>query len=470
MRGVGDPDLAVEHPDDQRDMLAFQPDAPFFQQFNHAPDVVRSAGDAGADQTPGGIHPELLVGDDGSGVELLGQMAGRERVGAVKPLLVGQSFVSGILHDGLMLPAEGCGLFPPDPLFVGLHLAEPTLGTCRLNDVELLVDREVVPVEALAFREPLGLVQDLLVALAEGPIDVFRNRGDDDRLLVGVVVHLDPEPPQLVGQDRLEVGTELLDARVGQRPCVQRADAALRRDHQVHQKIVDVHMRIAGDRRIEQVGLPAGSVLHLQCGTGRVMAEADPSDRPRVGPIFAAGAFASPTQYLGHVAHGPVAGAIDGVPEGGALRGRGGELGREADRFVRTEHQVETGELARVPRPRLASIGAPCLEQARHFGVAGHLSGVDANCPCEDRRHVRPPGRPAVATRVVGGQPPTLFQLSPGCVHRRRVDRLGRVLGEVAEDEVALRGRGDLPEVHHARAIPFILACPSGCSVPSPST
>ena len=39
--------------------------------------------------------PELLVGDDGGGVELLGQMAGRERVGAVEPLLVGQAFVRG---------------------------------------------------------------------------------------------------------------------------------------------------------------------------------------------------------------------------------------------------------------------------------------------------------------------------------------------------------------------------------------
>ena len=47
---------------------------------------------------------------------------------------------------------------------------------------------------------------------------------DDDRLLVGVVADLDAEPAQLVGQDRLEVGAELLDPRVGQRPRVQRAD------------------------------------------------------------------------------------------------------------------------------------------------------------------------------------------------------------------------------------------------------
>src|SRR5271165_5311070 len=72
--------------------------------------LASAGGDAGTDQTPGGVHPELLVGDDGSGVELLGQMAGRERVGAVNTLLVGQAFVGGVLHDGLMLPAQGCGL------------------------------------------------------------------------------------------------------------------------------------------------------------------------------------------------------------------------------------------------------------------------------------------------------------------------------------------------------------------------
>jgi hypothetical protein len=91
LRGVGDPDLAVEHTDDQGDVLALQPDAPLFEKFDDAPDVVRSAGDAGTDQTPSGVHPELLMGDDGSSVELLGQMAGRERVGAVKTLLVSQA-------------------------------------------------------------------------------------------------------------------------------------------------------------------------------------------------------------------------------------------------------------------------------------------------------------------------------------------------------------------------------------------
>ena len=94
-----------------------------------------------------------------------------KRVGAVEPLLVGQAFVGGILHDGLMLPAQGCGLFPPDPLLVGLHLAEPALGACLLDDVELLVDREVVPVRPWLSAKLLGFVQDLLVALAEGPAD-----------------------------------------------------------------------------------------------------------------------------------------------------------------------------------------------------------------------------------------------------------------------------------------------------------
>ena len=59
LRGVGDPDLAVEHADDQRDMLAFQPDAPLLEQLDHALDVVRAAGDAGTDQTPAAYIPSF---------------------------------------------------------------------------------------------------------------------------------------------------------------------------------------------------------------------------------------------------------------------------------------------------------------------------------------------------------------------------------------------------------------------------
>ena len=203
LRGVGDPHLVVEHARRPGDVLAAEPDAALLHQLDHPLDVVWAAGDAGADQAARGIQPELLVVDDGGGVELLGQVPGRERVGAVEPLLVGQlSWVASSMTVSCFQPSA-CGLLAPEPPLVGLHLAEPSLGACLLDDVEFPVGREVVPVEALALREPLGLVQDLLVALAEGPADVFRDRFDDDRLLVLVVADLDrrggaarrPAPP-----------------------------------------------------------------------------------------------------------------------------------------------------------------------------------------------------------------------------------------------------------------------------------
>ena len=237
----------------------FEPDAPLFEQFDHALDVVRAAGDAGADQPAGGIHPELLVVDDGSGVELLGQVAGRELVGAVEALLVGQALVGGILHD---VSDAASPALRPAPARSAVRRssscrAAPRRWPPRRCRASASADRSSQSRPWLSANR-LALCEDLLVALAEGPVDLFRDRGDDDRLLVGVIADLDAEPAQLVGQDRLEVGAELLHPRVGQRPRVQRADPAVRRDHHVHQEIVDVHMRIAGDRRVEQVGLPAG--------------------------------------------------------------------------------------------------------------------------------------------------------------------------------------------------------------------
>ena len=86
LRGVGDPHHVVEHADHQGDVLAPQPDAALLEQLDDPLDVVRAAGDAGADQAARRIQAELLVGDDGGGVELLGQVPGRERVGPVEAL------------------------------------------------------------------------------------------------------------------------------------------------------------------------------------------------------------------------------------------------------------------------------------------------------------------------------------------------------------------------------------------------
>src|SRR6516225_4590101 len=95
-------------------MLAFEPDPPFFEQFDDAGDVVRPAGDAGADQPACSIHAELFVLDDSRGVELFGQVPGGEFVRSVKALAIAQARVNNAFHRRSVLPAESGGLFAPD--------------------------------------------------------------------------------------------------------------------------------------------------------------------------------------------------------------------------------------------------------------------------------------------------------------------------------------------------------------------
>ncbi len=160
---------------------------------------------------------------------------------------------------------------------------------------------------------------------------------------------------------------------------------------------MDVHVRVAGDRSVEQVGLAAAPVLDRQRRTRGVMAKADPADRAGVGAILAAGTLARPAEDVGDVPHRAVGRAINGIPDRRALGRRCGKLAGEADRFVWRKHEVEAAELALVLRPRLAGVGATCLEQARHFGIPRHLVRVDPDRPCDQTRHVRPPARPEIS-------------------------------------------------------------------------
>src|SRR6516164_10953077 len=214
---------------------------------------------------------------------------------------------------------------------------------------------------------------------------------------------------------------------------------------------MDVHMRVAGDRRVEQVSLATGPVLDRQRRPRRVMAEADPADRTGVGAICATGALARPAENLGDVPHRPVGRAIDGIPYRRGFGRRCCEFGGKADRLVRREHQVEAAELALVLRPGLAGVGAACLEQSRHFGIPRHLVRVDPDRPRDRTRHVGAPARPTVAAGVIGDEPPAFLELAAGLVESRWMDRLGFVLSEVAQDEAALGGGRDLAEIHHRR-------------------
>ena len=98
---------------------------------------------------------------------------------------------------------------------------------------------------------------------------------------------------------------------------------------------MDVHVRIAGYRSIEQVGLSARPVLDRQGRPRRVMTEADPADRTGVGAVLAAGTLARPAEHLRDIPHRSIARAVDGVPDRRGLRRRGGELGGETDGLMR---------------------------------------------------------------------------------------------------------------------------------------
>ena len=80
-----------------------------------------------------------------------------------------------------------------------------------------------------------------------------------------------------------------------------------------------------------RVGLARRPVLNMQRRPGGVMAEADPANRTRIGPVLPARPFPGPAQDLRHVPHGPVIGPVDRVPDRGTFGWGGRELGGQRD-------------------------------------------------------------------------------------------------------------------------------------------
>jgi hypothetical protein len=124
----------------------------------------------------------------------------------------------------------------------------------------------------------------------------------DHRLLVGVKADVHTEPPELVGEDSLELGVELFHAGIDQGPRGRSADTPFGGDGKV-QEIMDVHVRVAGNGSVEQVGLAAGALLDRQRRPRRMVAEADPADHPGTGAVLPAGALARPAGDVGDVPH-----------------------------------------------------------------------------------------------------------------------------------------------------------------------
>jgi hypothetical protein len=84
-------------------------------------------------------------------------------------LAIVQAFVDNAFHGRAVVPAESGGLLAPDVSFVGLDLAKTPLGTGARQDVQLVVGRQAVLVEALVFGVGLRLVKDLLTPPCRTP-------------------------------------------------------------------------------------------------------------------------------------------------------------------------------------------------------------------------------------------------------------------------------------------------------------
>src|SRR5208282_6731975 len=124
------------------------------------------------------------------------------------------------------------------------------------------------------------------------------------------------------------------------------------------------------DRRLARIGRAVPAVLDVEGRSRRVMAEADPADGTLFGAVLAAASLARPAEDRAGVAHGAVGGTVDAVPQQRAFRRATRELRGEADRFVRSEDQVEAAQGARVLRPGRGGVSPSCLEQARHLLVS----------------------------------------------------------------------------------------------------
>ena len=101
------------HPRDKSGGLAVDGDAAVLDQLDDAVDVVRPF-DADFDQAAGGVEAQTVVIDDCGGPELLGELAGGERVGVVVPLGVGEHRRLDAFEHGLVPPADCLRLGAPD--------------------------------------------------------------------------------------------------------------------------------------------------------------------------------------------------------------------------------------------------------------------------------------------------------------------------------------------------------------------
>ena len=211
-------------------------------------------------------------------------------------------------------------------------------------------------------------------------------------------------------------------------------------------------MRIAGDRRVEEVGRAVRPVLDRDGRPRSVVGERHPADLACLRALFSRVPLSGVAEVVGGVPQRVVARGVNGVADHLPLGLGRGELGRQRYGFVRGEDEVESGVFADMLAPVLAAVSAACFEQGVELAVAGSgADACDAERRSEPRVHGGPPVCPFAPTCVVGGEALPGFEVAT--VERDAVDLegfgLGRVLGHVGADRRAVARGGDFPEIEH---------------------
>ena len=252
----------------------------------------------------------------------------------------------------------------------------------------------------------LCVADHLPVALGEHQNGALGDVEGDGRLAAGVEADPQPKRAQAIGESDLKEGSVFRDLVGGQRLRVDRADPAIVGDDEVRNEIMQMVMRVAGDRRIEKVGRAVRPVLDGDGRPRRVVGERHPGDLTCLGALFSCMPFPGEAEVVGGVAERVVARGVNGVADHLPLHLGGRELGRQRYGFVRGEDEVESGVCSDMLAPVLAGIGAARFEQGVELTVAGSGAGAcNAERRCNAWVHVGTPVRPLAPACVVGGEP-----------------------------------------------------------------
>ena len=453
--GVADPLLAFVQAEDERDRLAVVDEAARLDQAYDRVDVVPSARGSCLDQAARRMNPQALSVEDGFQLEFRRERCGGGGVSRLAPLVGRTLNWRRRAKNGRWRPSELRDLLAPDRVRFLLGLAEPPRGARLMQHLFLALERELVPVDRVFAGVALCVADHLPVAFREGRNGALGDVEGDGRLAAGVEADPQPKRAQAVGEAGLKEGSVFRDLVGGQRLRVDRADPAIVGDDEVRNEIMQMVMRIAGDRRVEKVGRAVRPVLDGDGRPRRVMGERHPADLACLRALFSRMPFPGEAEVVSGVAERVVARGVNGVADHLPLGLGGRELGRQRYGFVRGEDEVESRVFPDMLAPVLAGVGAARFEQGVELAVAGSGAGA---CDAERRRdawvHVGPPVRPLASACVVGGEALPGFEVATIEGDAMDLERLRfrLVLGHVGADRRAVARGGDFPEIEHGES------------------